>query len=480
MQTLGRKRELQENTNETHYNLVTRPEKRVATKRSVLGSSSVVCMSRPSDMQNRPLKQQSLNGKPQLPDKITAPVKSTAALAANARSMVRKKHATATRRAPSSRNTTAYNGTTLYNGPTLLVPKEQQGVVSAAAKAPVITDRTIGVMNRLSAPVRYSSARNENDMGLNDMVLDRAMSDLPAVRPHLSTAYARTTDPIPVQQLSRYKAMRYSSGQDRSSLSRHLVKRFENPNTEYINDVHSHFSAMTPMDTMPSPLAASIRHPLTSFQSFICTAFSFTNTTLFTSINLLDRFLHSSRVAIDPSRLHLAAISCVWIAAKTEEVKDIPPVANLLSLATKDTYSVKEMIRSERYILTCVGWKTRSSVMFWIDWTIHQAQDSEKLPPTLRILIEYLATCGLCSAETCTTRPDHLVSACSLLAREMLGLGATQTASAPQSVIRIGQRVLAGLVKGRQDYAGAWERYAQGGTGASCYVEQFLRNLGHE
>jgi len=74
--------------------------------------------------------------------------------------------------------------------------------------------------------------------------------------------------------------------------------------------------------------------------------------TLFLSIAYLDRFLqvtNNNNHNIHRHLLQLVGITCLWVAAKFEEV-EVPDVTEF-SYITDNTYSVKEIISVERYLL---------------------------------------------------------------------------------------------------------------------------------
>jgi hypothetical protein len=133
-------------------------------------------------------------------------------------------------------------------------------------------------------------------------------------------------------------------------------------------------------------------------------------------------------------------------------------------------YSINLTRRLERTILKYVGWNTRGLITYWIDWSTRNERDNK----ALHVLITYLVTSALCNVDVCGVKPDLLVASCDMLAREMLGIGSDEN----EELVWVGQEVIKGLVRGRGDYTGVWERYSDAGGGASCYVDNFLKGFG--
>jgi G2/mitotic-specific cyclin 1/2 len=70
--------------------------------------------------------------------------------------------------------------------------------------------------------------------------------------------------------------------------------------------------------------------------------------TLFLAANLVDRFLSARVVSLE--KLQLVGLTCLFIAAKYEEVV-CPAVANFLYM-TDGGYTDEEILNAERYVLT--------------------------------------------------------------------------------------------------------------------------------
>lgn len=69
--------------------------------------------------------------------------------------------------------------------------------------------------------------------------------------------------------------------------------------------------------------------------------------TLFIATNLIDRFLSSRVISLE--KLQLVGITCLFVAAKYEEVI-CPSIAHFINM-TDGGYDTTEMIKAERYLL---------------------------------------------------------------------------------------------------------------------------------
>lgn len=74
--------------------------------------------------------------------------------------------------------------------------------------------------------------------------------------------------------------------------------------------------------------------------------------TLFLCVNIIDRFLSARVVSL--AKLQLVGITCLFIAAKFEEIVS-PGVGHFLSVADS-SYSEHEILQAERYVLKTLDW----------------------------------------------------------------------------------------------------------------------------
>lgn len=71
----------------------------------------------------------------------------------------------------------------------------------------------------------------------------------------------------------------------------------------------------------------------------VCDEFNLLTETLYLSVSYIDRYL--SVVHVPRSKLQLVGVTCLYIAAKYEEI--FPPDINEFSYITDDTYTKKEV-----------------------------------------------------------------------------------------------------------------------------------------
>lgn len=77
--------------------------------------------------------------------------------------------------------------------------------------------------------------------------------------------------------------------------------------------------------------------------------FKLRSSTLFMAINLVDRFLQNTAESVSKSRYQLFGITCLFIAAKYEEI--YPPGLGDFVYVCADTYSASQILDMESLIL---------------------------------------------------------------------------------------------------------------------------------
>jgi cyclin A len=97
-----------------------------------------------------------------------------------------------------------------------------------------------------------------------------------------------------------------------------------------------------------NPINQAMRSILVNWLTEVVDEYKMRTQTLFLSVSYLDRFLQSTN-EIHRHLLQLVGVTCLWIAAKFEEI-DVPDVEEFVYI-TDNTYSIQEIISTERYIL---------------------------------------------------------------------------------------------------------------------------------
>ena len=111
---------------------------------------------------------------------------------------------------------------------------------------------------------------------------------------------------------------------------------------------------------MPNPnymdnqkeLAWPMRGILSDWLITIHVRFRLLPETLFLCMNIVDRFLSARVVSL--AKLQLVGVTCMFIAAKVEEICS-PSVTSFLYCADS-TYSENDILQAEKYILKTIDW----------------------------------------------------------------------------------------------------------------------------
>lgn len=103
---------------------------------------------------------------------------------------------------------------------------------------------------------------------------------------------------------------------------------------------------------MQKDLAWKMRGILTDWLIQVHSRFRLLPETLFLCVNIIDRFLSARVVSL--VKLQLVGITCMFIASKVEEIIS-PSAANFLYCADS-SYSEKEILQAERYVLKTLDW----------------------------------------------------------------------------------------------------------------------------
>jgi len=114
-------------------------------------------------------------------------------------------------------------------------------------------------------------------------------------------------------------------------------------------------------------ISANMRDILVNWLNEVVDDFQLNKHTLFLAIELVDRVLESQ--VICKSKLQLVGITCLFIAAKYEEVS-VPPMQNFVDI-TNSSYSCNELLNSERQILTALNFQlSYVTILNFLNWLI--------------------------------------------------------------------------------------------------------------
>lgn len=95
-----------------------------------------------------------------------------------------------------------------------------------------------------------------------------------------------------------------------------------------------------------------MRGILTDWLIQVHSRFRLAHETLFLCVNIIDRFLSARVVSL--AKLQLVGITCMFIAAKVEEI--VAPSAQNFLFCADSSYSEAEILQAERYVLKTIDW----------------------------------------------------------------------------------------------------------------------------
>ncbi|KIP03552.1 hypothetical protein PHLGIDRAFT_77416 [Phlebiopsis gigantea 11061_1 CR5-6] len=129
--------------------------------------------------------------------------------------------------------------------------------------------------------------------------------------------------------------------------------------SEYVIDIFNYLKEVE-QTTMPNPnymemqkdLAWNMRGILTDWLIQVHSRFRLLPETLFLAINIIDRFLSLRVVSL--AKLQLVGITCLFVAAKVEEI--VAPSAQNFLYCADSSYTEAEILQAERYVLKTLEW----------------------------------------------------------------------------------------------------------------------------
>ncbi|KAI0777212.1 A/B/D/E cyclin [Trametes elegans] len=129
--------------------------------------------------------------------------------------------------------------------------------------------------------------------------------------------------------------------------------------SEYVVEIFDYLKQVE-LTTMPNPhymtnqkdLAWKMRGILTDWLIQVHSRFRLLPETLFLCVNIIDRFLSARVVSL--AKLQLVGITCMFIAAKVEEI--VAPSASNFLYCADSSYNESEILQAERYVLKTIDW----------------------------------------------------------------------------------------------------------------------------
>jgi hypothetical protein len=174
---------------------------------------------------------------------------------------------------------------------------------------------------------------------------------------------------------------------------------------------------------MPNPnymesqkeLAWKMRGILTDWLVQVHVRFRLLPETLFLCVNIIDRFLSARVVSL--AKLQLVGVTCMFIAAKFEEVI-APSVMHFLQCADS-SYTESEILQAERYVLKTLDWNLSYPNPVHYLRRVSKADDYNV---KVRTLAKYLLEIGCLEWRLIAAPPSLMAAAAIWLGRLALGL----------------------------------------------------------
>ncbi|KAF9652681.1 hypothetical protein BDM02DRAFT_3088789 [Thelephora ganbajun] len=191
--------------------------------------------------------------------------------------------------------------------------------------------------------------------------------------------------------------------------------------SEYVDEIFAYLKGVE-KTTMPNPnymemqkdLAWKMRGILTDWLIQVHSRFHLLPETLFLCVNIIDRFLSARVVSL--VKLQLVGITCMFIAAKVEEI--ISPSASNFLYCADSSYSETEILQAERYILKTLDWNLSypNPIHF-----LRRISKADQYNVQTRTIAKYLMEIQCLEWRLISAPPSVLAAASVWLARLILG-----------------------------------------------------------
>lgn len=124
------------------------------------------------------------------------------------------------------------------------------------------------------------------------------------------------------------------------------------------------------LDHSQANLKWEMRAILVDWMTQVCSDHLFKRETLFYSVNFLDRFL-SKEKNVKKEQIQLVGVTAILLAAKMDEI--YTPKIEYIQAATKNIYSVQEILQMENYMYKTLQYKiTPPTINLWANWYMSQ------------------------------------------------------------------------------------------------------------
>ncbi|KAG6816430.1 hypothetical protein H0H87_006092 [Tephrocybe sp. NHM501043] len=192
--------------------------------------------------------------------------------------------------------------------------------------------------------------------------------------------------------------------------------------SEYVVDIFNYLKQIE-ITTMPNPnymesqkeLAWKMRGILTDWLIQVHVRFRLLPETLFLCVNIIDRFLSARVVSL--AKLQLVGVTCMFIAAKFEEI--VAPSVNHFLMCADASYTESEILQAERYVLKTLDWNLSypNPVHY-----LRRVSKADEYNVKVRTLGKYLLEIGCLEWRLIAAPPSLMAAASIWLARLALGM----------------------------------------------------------
>ncbi|KAF8555822.1 A/B/D/E cyclin [Imleria badia] len=191
--------------------------------------------------------------------------------------------------------------------------------------------------------------------------------------------------------------------------------------SEYVTEIFEYMKKVE-LCTIPNPdymssqkeLAWSMRGILLDWLVQVHARFRLLPETFFLCVNIIDRFLSARVVSL--AKLQLVGITCLFVAAKVEEIV-APSVSHFLHCADS-SYTESEILLAERYVLKTIDWNLSFPNPMHFLRRISKADDYDVKARTIG---KYLLEVGALEWRLLATPPSLMAATSIWLARLILG-----------------------------------------------------------
>ena len=161
-------------------------------------------------------------------------------------------------------------------------------------------------------------------------------------------------------------------------------------------------------------LAWKMRGILTDWLIQVHTRFRLLPETLYLAVNIIDRFLSARVVSL--AKLQLVGITCMFLAAKVEEI--VAPSAMNFLYCADSSYTEAEILQAEKYILKTLEWNMNypNPIHF-----LRRVSKADEYNVQARTVAKYFLEIECVEWRLIAAPPSLLAAASMWLARFVLG-----------------------------------------------------------